>query len=67
MASCELIETCIFFNDHMESMPSSANLMKMIYCQGDNSKCARFQVFKKEGRDKVPRNLFPSEKLSLSR
>lgn len=67
MADCELIKNCIFFHDQMKDMPSSANLMKMIYCQGDHSKCARYQIFKEQGREKVPRDLFPSQKISLTR
>ena len=59
MAECELIKTCIFFNDQMANMPEMATLQKMKYCKGDNSICARFRVFKTVGREKVPKNLFP--------
>lgn len=66
MSDCELIKTCIFFNNQMQNMPSSANLMKMVYCQGDSSKCARYVIFKEQGRDKVPPTLFPSKKISIT-
>ena len=61
MAVCEIMTTCIFFNDQMESMPGSADFFKKKYCQGDNSECARHIVFKKLGRPNVPRDLFPNQ------
>ena len=62
MADCELIEKCIFFNDRMANMPSMASSYKRNYCQGDNSQCARYMVFKAKGRENVPTNLFPNDK-----
>jgi hypothetical protein len=60
MADCELIEKCIFFNDKMQGMPTTANNMKRRYCQGDSEICARHMVFASLGREKVPADLFPS-------
>ncbi len=60
MADCECIPKCIFFNDKMADMPSMAESMKKRYCQGDNSTCARYMVFKALGREKVPPDLFPT-------
>ncbi len=37
-------------------------MMKKRYCQGSNVHCARYMVFKKLGRDKVPSDLFPHMK-----
>jgi len=61
MAKCEIIETCIFFNEKMSSMPTAAEMMKKNYCLGDNTKCARYMVFKALGREKVPVDLFPNQ------
>lgn len=62
MATCELVEKCIFFNDQMESMPSTANVYKKLYCEGNFGDCARFIVCKAKGRDKVPVGLYPNQK-----
>jgi hypothetical protein len=61
MAKCECLPKCPFFNDRMANKPAMANLMKETYCLGDNSKCARHQVFKKIGAQNVPTDLFPSQ------
>jgi hypothetical protein len=61
MADCELLPTCLFFNDKMATMPSTATLVKDRYCRGDNSQCARYVVYKRLGRPKVPTDLFPNE------
>ncbi len=60
MADCELLAGCLFFNDKMAHMPATAELMKNRYCRSDNSQCARFMVFQKLGRPKVPADLIPS-------
>jgi len=62
MANCELIETCIFFNDQMPNMPSTAAVYKKIYCEQDFQNCARFMIFKAIGRESVPKDLFPNQK-----
>ncbi|NQT26263.1 hypothetical protein HQ585_12975 [candidate division KSB1 bacterium] len=60
MADCELLSGCLFFNDKMPMETGLGALFKKNYCQGDNSKCARYIVAKKLGRDKVPTNLYPN-------
>jgi hypothetical protein len=59
MADCELIAGCVFFNDKMAHMPATSELMKDRYCHGDNSQCARYMVYQKLGRPKVPTDLNP--------
>jgi hypothetical protein len=61
MADCELIDTCLFFNDQMADMPSMSNIIKDRYCRGSNTLCARHMVFRKLGREKVPSDLYPSQ------
>ncbi len=58
---CELLPTCIFFNDRMVNMPSTAAIFKQRYCKGDHPACARHMVFKALGREKVPPDLFPNQ------
>lgn len=61
MADCICLPKCPFFNDVMSDMPTTAEMMKKRYCQGDNSKCARYMVFKALGRERVPANLYPAQ------
>lgn len=61
MAQCELIKNCIFFNDQMANMPTTAALFKQTYCEQDASKCARYRIFQALGRGKVPSDLFPNQ------
>ena len=62
MADCVCIAGCPFFNDKMANTPAMANMMKKKYCQGDSSKCARYMIFTKLGKEAVPIDLFPSQK-----
>ncbi|NJN98818.1 MAG: hypothetical protein HC875_34360 [Anaerolineales bacterium] len=59
MVECECLPRCLFFNDKMTEMPVTAERLKKKYCLTDNSRCARFMVFKALGREKVPIDLFP--------
>jgi hypothetical protein len=43
----------------MPNMPDAAEKLKKNYCYGDNSRCARYMVFVKLGRERVPADLFP--------
>lgn len=61
MADCELIATCVFFNDQMADMPSMSNIIKDRYCKGSNAMCARHMVFRVLGREAVPVDLYPSQ------
>jgi hypothetical protein len=45
----------------MSEMPNTAESIKLRYCLGDNSECARHMVFKALGRRRVPTNLLPSQ------
>lgn len=58
---CECLVRCPFFNDLMNNMPSSAELLKRTYCYRDWDRCARYMVFKVKGSAAVPADLFPSQ------
>jgi hypothetical protein len=58
---CENLSVCPFFNDKLPNMSKTASLLKTRYCLGDYNSCARYIVFKALGREKVPRDLWPSE------
>jgi len=61
MTQCELTETCVFFNDQMASMPSTAAVYKKIFCGGEFDTCGRYLIFKALGREDVPKDLFPNQ------
>jgi len=61
VAECELTQNCIFFNDKMADMPSTAEIFKTIYCREDSSKCARMMIVRSLGRERVPADLFPNQ------
>ena len=61
MANCECLEGCPFFNDRMEKMPSTANIIKKTFCLGTYEGCARYMVFKAKGKPAVPLDLFPND------
>lgn len=61
VADCELLATCIFFNDKMSDMPTMAAVVKGRYCTGDNADCARHMVAIALGREAVPVDLYPSQ------
>ena len=61
MADCECLVGCIFFNDKMERMPTMADMYKTKYCKGNAEDCARYTVFKKLGKGKVPVDLYPNQ------
>jgi hypothetical protein len=59
MPNCPKVEKCPFFHDRMASKPSTAELYKRSYCQGDNSTCARWVASKV--LPTVPLTLFPNQ------
>ena len=61
MVDCELLASCLFFNDKMLTMPTVVEMMKTRLCHGDHSQCARFMVYEKLGRSNVPEDLSPSD------
>lgn len=60
MANCECLAGCPFFNDKMPDTEGLGAMIKKKYCQGDNSNCARYMIFKKLGKAAVPSNLYPN-------
>jgi hypothetical protein len=61
VAECERAGKCIFFNDRMETMPSTVENYKRIYCMGRFEDCARRKVAKALSPERVPLNLYPNE------
>ncbi len=59
MRECKFLATCLFFNDVLEDMPSTAEALKNKYCRESFEKCARYRVRIKI--PKVPNDLFPHQ------
>ena len=62
MADCQCLPGCPFFNDKMADKQGMSLIYKSRYCQGDNSRCARYQVFQAAGKSNVPADLYPNER-----
>ena len=58
---CECLTECPFFKDKMINRPGTAEIYKDEYCRKDNSRCARYLVFRKLGKQKIPPGLFPNQ------
>ena len=61
MVECELLDSCIFFNDKMAEMPATAEMMKNRLCRSNKLGCARYMVYQHLGRPKVPFDLYPND------
>lgn len=62
LSRCSLLGSCTFFADGIPEMPCTTESLKDKYCRGNYDECARYMVFKACGRDKVPRELPPSDR-----
>lgn len=62
MPDCECIKGCVYFHmTTLQEIEGILELRKQKYCQGDNTLCARYTVFKTLGRGYVPEDLLPSQ------
>ncbi|NLE08412.1 MAG: hypothetical protein GX631_04065 [Dehalococcoidales bacterium] len=57
MADCKLITRCPIFNDKMNLSRETGTAYKEKYCQGDNTDCARYTLFRNNLA--VPPDLLP--------
>ena len=57
---CEKLVKCPFYNDKMDMDKGIGKLYKQKYCEGDKTKCARWNVATKVGPTAVPNNLYPN-------
>ena len=63
MTACEFIEKCPFFHDKLENKPETVEEMKTAYCRTNNLNCARYMVANALGKERMPANLYPHEKV----
>ena len=59
--NCPCLPRCPFFEDTVGAMPATAKMYRDRYCLAIYTRCARFLVFRKAGRENVPRNLHPNQ------
>jgi hypothetical protein len=57
---CDRLNTCPFFADRMANMPNVAEVVKRMYCLGDKTQCARYQLA--SAGVAVPPDPFPKPK-----
>jgi hypothetical protein len=61
MAKCDCLEKCPFFKAYLDDATAIRKLYVDRCCQGDFTRCARYMVASRFGREKVPIELFPLE------
>ncbi len=57
---CEYLRTCPFYNDKMDIDSGIGRMYKIRYCEGNKTRCARYSVVTKLGRNYVPVDLYPN-------
>ncbi len=60
---CKLTSTCPFFGGALDLKPQTAALFRARYCRGNHAECARFLIFAARGREAVPHDLSPNDRL----
>jgi hypothetical protein len=66
MSGCELLTSCIFFNDKIKNMPKVAETMKRLYCLWNYKQCARYRVASTLSKKEVPEDLFPGDTIKAN-
>ncbi|MFA7256848.1 MAG: hypothetical protein WC047_04670 [Kiritimatiellales bacterium] len=59
--NCELLEGCAFFNTLNGIKPDAIVIFQEVYCNSTPALCARWQVARAVGRERVPPTLKPNE------
>ena len=65
MSTCDLFDSCFFFNEQLVDMPQTTEYLKEKYCRRDYRTCARYMINRAYGRDRVPRYLFPNDMIEV--
>lgn len=62
MSGCRFKKTCDAHKDSFKNFPEHfVKLIENHYCNGNETKCARYIVGKQLGRDKIPPTLKPND------
>jgi hypothetical protein len=66
MASCDLLDSCFFFNKQELDMPHLTRHMRRVYCIGDcSSECVLHRISETCGVDNVPKYLYPNDMFEI--
>lgn len=63
MGECEFIEKCPFFHGKLAKKPVEIEEMKEKYCRNNNLNCARNMIANALGKELMPPDLYPHEKI----
>ena len=63
MGDCEFIERCPFFQGKLAEKPVEIEELKIKYCKGNNLNCARYMIAQAAGKEKMPPDLYPDDKV----
>ncbi|MDZ4169890.1 MAG: hypothetical protein U1E26_09595 [Coriobacteriia bacterium] len=61
--ACELSVGCPYFNSTTGMPPATSAMFKARYCRSHNHECARYAVYVRLGRQSIPDDLPPNERL----
>jgi len=63
MGECEYIDKCPLFHGRLAEKPVEIEELKEKYCRKNNLNCARYMIATAAGKDKMPPDLYPHEKV----
>ena len=59
--TCELADSCAFFDAGGGYSPELNNAMRTRFCASDCEQCARYLAIHVVGRENVPKHMLPTE------
>ena len=66
MATCDLYNSCFFFNEQTTAMPRTTEYLRERYCAGKHfTECALRRIANSYGKDKVPKYLYPNDMFEI--
>jgi hypothetical protein len=62
MVECRIAKSCPFYTDQRGSQPANVrDWLRVHYCRGNFSMCARHTIHEAIGQEYIPTDLFPNE------
>jgi len=66
VSRCEWTDICPFFGCEVGFSPDLNRTMRERYCLGDNSECARMEIFDLLPMTRIPEDLIPSDRVRVA-